>query len=66
MKTRLLFLIGLSLCLFSNARLFAEEESGPNLPQRTPEQLDQLFGPIALYPDALIALILPASTGALS
>src|SRR4051812_32399436 len=29
---------------------------------RPPEQLDQLLGPIALYPDALIALILPAST----
>lgn len=28
------------------------------------EQLDQLLGPIALYPDALIALILPASTNA--
>jgi hypothetical protein len=28
----------------------------------TTEQLDQLLGPIALYPDALIALILPAST----
>lgn len=26
------------------------------------EQLDQLLGPIALYPDALIALMLPAST----
>lgn len=26
------------------------------------EQLEQLLGPIALYPDALIALILPAST----
>ncbi len=30
----------------------------------TPEQLDVLLGPIALYPDALIALILPASTNA--
>lgn len=28
----------------------------------TAEQLDQLLGPIALYPDALIAIILPAST----
>ena len=28
----------------------------------TPEQLEQLLGPIALYPDALVALILPAST----
>lgn len=30
----------------------------------TQEQLDQLLGPIALYPDALLALILPASTNA--
>jgi len=28
----------------------------------TQPQLDQLLGPIALYPDALVALILPAST----
>lgn len=31
-------------------------------PARSAEQLEQLLGPIALYPDALIALILPAST----
>ncbi len=31
-------------------------------PQFTPDQLEQLLGPIALYPDALIAIILPAST----
>jgi len=30
--------------------------------QYTPEQLDQLSGPIALYPDPLVAVILPAST----
>ena len=29
---------------------------------RTAQELEQLVGPIALYPDALIALILPAST----
>lgn len=29
---------------------------------RSAEELDQLLGPIALYPDALIAIILPAST----
>lgn len=29
---------------------------------RTPEELEQLLAPIALYPDALIALMLPAST----
>src|SRR5687767_10083583 len=34
----------------------------PVLVQRTAEELDQLLAPIALYPDALIALILPAST----
>ncbi len=28
----------------------------------SPEQLDQLVGPIALYPDALVAIILPAAT----
>ena len=30
--------------------------------QLSPEELDRLLAPIALYPDALIALILPAST----
>ncbi|MDB6032644.1 MAG: hypothetical protein JWM16_2982 [Verrucomicrobiales bacterium] len=29
---------------------------------RSPEQLDQLLGPIALYPDPLVAQILPAAT----
>ena len=30
--------------------------------QLSAEQLDELLGPIALYPDALIAIMLPAST----
>ena len=30
--------------------------------QLSPAQLDELLGPIALYPDALIAIMLPAST----
>jgi len=30
--------------------------------QRTAEELDALFAPIALYPDALIAVMLPAAT----
>lgn len=34
----------------------------PSGSQYAPEQLDQLVGPIALYPDPLVALILPAST----
>ncbi|MDB6093367.1 MAG: hypothetical protein JWM32_929 [Verrucomicrobia bacterium] len=32
------------------------------VPQLTRAQLDELLGPIALYPDALVALILPAAT----
>lgn len=34
----------------------------PTAPQLEPAQLESLLGPIALYPDALIALILPAAT----
>ncbi len=36
--------------------------AGAAVPLRAPEQLDQLLGPIALYPDPLIAEILPAAT----
>ena len=36
-----------------------QESAVPKLP---PEALNQLLAPVALYPDALIALILPAST----
>jgi hypothetical protein len=34
-------------------------------PPATPEQLERLVGPIALYPDDLVAIILPASTNPL-
>jgi hypothetical protein len=34
----------------------------PDAPLRSSAELDQLLGPIALYPDPLIGLILPAST----
>ena len=37
-------------------------QDAPSDAPLTPPQVDQLLGPIALYPDALIALILPAST----
>ena len=35
---------------------------GPTYQQQTPEQLQQLVAPIALYPDSLVAQILAAST----
>lgn len=46
------------------AALFIALPLGAQVPATpyTPEQLDQLAGPIALYPDALVALILPASS----
>jgi hypothetical protein len=57
---KLLALLGLALAFV--ASLPAQETAPTPAPLRTPEQIDQLLGPIALYPDALIALILPAST----
>jgi hypothetical protein len=36
--------------------------SGPAYTQQTPEELQQLVAPIALYPDSLVAQILAAST----
>jgi hypothetical protein len=39
-----------------------EASSGPPYVQQTPEQLQQLVAPMALYPDSLVAQILAAST----
>ncbi len=62
MKTRfLLFCLSLCLALVPRSQAQDDAPAGPP-PVRSQEELDQLFGPIALYPDALIALILPAST----
>jgi hypothetical protein len=64
---KLLFKIPVLLCLFTGTALSvrAQEAIPPPMPtyQALPAaQLDQLLGPIALYPDPLIAEILPAST----
>lgn len=59
MKTILILLLG--LCV--GASTYAQAPVvPPTAPLLTADQLDQLLGPIALYPDSLIALILPAST----
>ena len=58
----LAFLFGIAFLLPGSIRA---QESIPEIDpdvQLTQPQLDQLLGPIALYPDALVALILPAST----
>ena len=60
LKTFLILL--LALCLVASAQAQAPVAPGA-APLLTPDALDQLLGPIALYPDSLIALILPASTG---
>jgi hypothetical protein len=39
-----------------------EGDQAPQYSQQTPEQLQQLVAPIALYPDSLVAQILAAST----
>lgn len=46
----------------SNPPQYAEAPSTPPSPRQAPEPDDALVAPIALYPDPLIALILPAST----
>lgn len=56
-----------ALLVAGGALTHAQEPGAPavefnSITPRTAAELDQLLGPIALYPDALIALILPAAT----
>jgi hypothetical protein len=59
MKRLLLTLLGLSLAISLPAQ---SNVDSPPAAKLSMDELDELLGPIALYPDALIALILPAST----
>lgn len=60
MRTILAALLGVCLA----APLTAQDSVEIRQPcELTPAELDELFGPIALYPDALIARILPALRG---
>jgi len=59
MKPFLILLLALCLVASTQAQAPAAPGAAPVL---NSDQLDQLLGPIALYPDSLIALILPAST----
>src|SRR5260370_20458543 len=68
LKQSLALLVIFSLVLATAPGGFAHQtdESGASAPiqpaQQTPEQLQQLVAPIALYPDELVAQILAAST----
>lgn len=58
MKILLRMLLVLSVSLAVSLRLSAENDD-PKLP---PEEIEKLVSPISLYPDSLVALILPAAT----
>lgn len=63
MKTHFAALVLLALAVGAPAQEPVPVQLAPAPAGRlTAEQLEQLLGPIALYPDALIALILPAAT----
>ena len=68
LKRSLSFFLSCCLLLSTAPGLFADQTDQATAPppvvaaQQTPAQLQQLVAPIALYPDALIAQILPAAT----
>src|SRR5580704_14674494 len=72
MKEKTMTLLQHSMAIFLSCCLlllgagagFATDPSQepPQAAQQSPDQLQQLVAPIALYPDALIAQILPAAT----
>ena len=49
-----------ALALLTSGRLLSQPVVA--YPAHTPEQIDELISPIALYPDPLVSVILPAST----
>ncbi len=51
-----------NLSAYQDAQAPAQTTPAPPYTQQTPEQLQQLVAPIALYPDSLVAQILAAST----
>jgi hypothetical protein len=51
-----------NLSAYQDAPPAAQEAQAPPYQQHTPEQLQQMVAPIALYPDSLVAQILAAST----
>lgn len=59
MKTPLVSLLGLALLLLPAAAQSVDEPPPPRLERAA---VEKLVGPIALYPDPLVALVLPAAT----
>jgi hypothetical protein len=57
--------MGLALLFATGAFAQAPAAAGGATPPQSAEELDKLVGPIALYPDDLVAIILPAATNPL-
>jgi len=60
MNIRLLPLLGLCFTIGLHAQ--GQASGDPASPLRSMQELKEMVGPIALYPDPLISLVLPAST----
>jgi hypothetical protein len=54
-------LVVLSCTLIPAGKLFAQQTAGAPASSPSPQEMDQLTGPIALYPDALVFQIVAAS-----
>jgi hypothetical protein len=59
--------VAASLAIMIAAHTIAQAPAavGAAVPPRSAEELDKLVGPIALYPDDLVAIVLPAATNPL-
>jgi hypothetical protein len=62
LSTLLLVTYPQTLAAYQDSQAPAQAAPTPPYTQQTPEQLQQLVAPIALYPDSLVAQILAAST----
>jgi Protein of unknown function (DUF3300) len=65
MKRTSILACTLAACAFAAMSVLAQEPVPPPAPTgqpRSPVELDQLLGPIALYPDPLLSELLPAAT----
>lgn len=52
----------LTMGFFSNKAYSQETATAPAATMLSADEIEKLIGPIALYPDELIAIVLPAST----
>jgi Protein of unknown function (DUF3300) len=61
-KLKVRFQLAVAAILLTSSAAFAQPQQQPQPPVLGPAQLDQLVGRVALYPDPLLAQVMPAST----